>query len=152
MTTIRSLYTSRTRRGLDFKGQISRTKQSFRDETDVNLILAKYTKTGALPDTIKRDPTFGDFSNVPCYQEALNCVTRAHEQFSQLPAHVRKRFENDPKEFLAFASDHKNLQEMVDLGLASIAPDQNVPKSSPKKQDPEPDPTPRRQAKPASDT
>ncbi|QXP08056.1 MAG: internal scaffolding protein [Arizlama microvirus] len=48
----------------------------------------------------------------------MNIVALANEQFANLSAHVRKRFQNDPQEFLQFTSDPENLPEMVKLGLA----------------------------------
>lgn len=94
------------------------TKQADRDACDINLILARYEKTGVLPDMIRQDARYGDFSNVPTYQEAMEVVFRSQEQFGALSARVRERFHNDPAEMLAFCSDPKNAAEMVQLGLA----------------------------------
>ena len=58
------------------------TKQSFKDECDINNILKKYETTGALPSLILENPQYGDYSNVPAYQDALNIVMKAEEQFS----------------------------------------------------------------------
>lgn len=41
------------------------------------------------------------------------------KSFMTLPASVRERFANDPGEFLKFAEDPANLDEMVDMGLAT---------------------------------
>lgn len=97
----------------------SRTHQSFKDECDINNIMKRFEKTGILPDLIKRNPRYGDFSDVPSYQEALNTVLLANEQFAALSARVRDRFNNDPQAFLAFVHDEKNSDEMIKLGLAS---------------------------------
>lgn len=98
-------------------GEVSLTKQSDMDSCDINKILAKYEKTGILPDMIKENPQYGDFSNPIDYQESLNIVIHAQEQFDALPALVRRRFDNDAAKFLAFASDERNLEEMGELGL-----------------------------------
>jgi len=96
-----------------------RTKQSSKDECDINKILKRYAKTGQLPDLIKQNPQYGDFSSVPQYQDALNIVAHANEQFSSLSSNVRSRFHNDPAQFLAFTSDPKNVPEMISLGLVT---------------------------------
>lgn len=94
-----------------------RTKQADKESCDINNILKRYEKTGVLPDMIKQNPQYGDFSMAPDYQEALNIVRFAEEQFAALDAHIRLRFDNDPEKFLAFASDDKNYDEMEKMGL-----------------------------------
>lgn len=103
--------------GLSFEGQDSLTKQAFADECDINNILKRFEKTGVLPDMIKSDPVYGDFSDAGSYQEALNIVMHAEEQFAALSANVRERFGNDPQRFLEFATDDKNSDEMAKMGL-----------------------------------
>lgn len=95
-----------------------RTKQNFKDECDINSIVARALRAGMLPQG-KLNPVFSDFSEVKSYQEGLDVVIRAQNQFNALPAHVRKRFHGDPAEFLEFATDPKNTKEMVELGLAT---------------------------------
>lgn len=92
--------------------------QSFADECDINTVLSKYMKTGVLPEG-KSNPQYGDFSSVGSYQESLNIVARAEEQFMSLDATLRQRFDNDPAQFLAFTSDPNSVDEMVRLGLAT---------------------------------
>lgn len=103
---------------VDFKNEISRTKQSFKDEADINNIVSKYNKTGQLPSLISQNPKYGDFTSDVSYQESLNTVMFANEQFNALSAKVRLRFNNDPMELLKFVSDAKNKEEMYELGLA----------------------------------
>lgn len=103
---------------LDQSGQLSKTKQSFKDQVNINKIVEKYNKTGQFPNLIKQNPKYGDFSNPMDYQESLNKVLLANEQFNALSAKVRDRFDNDPVKLLQFVSDAKNLEEMYDLGLA----------------------------------
>lgn len=97
----------------------SRTKQAFRKECDINEILKKYKTTGQLPDLIKANPSYGDFADVATYQDSLNMVIFAQEQFAALPAKVRDRFANDPARFLEFAEDPANASELVKMGLAT---------------------------------
>lgn len=96
----------------------TRTKQSFKDECDINNILKKYQKTGQLPDMIRSNPQYGDFSDVVDYQTGLDIVNKAHTQFMALSADVRERFANSPEKFLQFCGDVKNLPEMIKMGIA----------------------------------
>lgn len=97
----------------------TRTHQSFKEECDINTILKRYNKTGQLPEIIKTNPQYGDFSSQLSYQESLDVVMKAQEQFDALPSAVRERFGNDPSRFLAFANDPKSVEEMVAMGLAT---------------------------------
>lgn len=109
-----------------------RTRQQFRKESDVNHIVKQFSKTGVLPHVQNREGRYGDFSDVPTYQEAMQVVFDAQEQFAGLSADVRKRFHNDPEEFLEFVNDSSNLDEMVKLGLAT-KPEETRPGDKPTK-------------------
>lgn len=95
----------------------SKAKNSFKLECDINNIMARYNRTGQLPEMIKTDPQYGDYSEAPDFQEASNIVIKAREQFEALPAKVRERFQNSPETFLAFATDKSNREEMGRMGL-----------------------------------
>lgn len=95
----------------------SRTRQTEKDSSDINNIMRKYEKTGQLDQLRSKNPSYGDFSSIPDYQEGLNTVLRAQSQFNSLPARIRRRFDNDPKRLLAFVADPANREEMVTLGL-----------------------------------
>jgi len=117
----------------------SLTKQSFRDECDINKIMQRFKKT-MNADFLTRfagytSGEFGDFSNVGDYRSAIDQVTKANEVFMNLPAKVRSRFRNDAASFLDFCNDPRNVNEMVDLGLVvkrtpSNAVDQSEKKAS----------------------
>lgn len=94
-----------------------RTKQSFKDECDINKIMNRYVKTGQLPAMQRKNPQYGDFSSALDFQAAQDIVVKAREQFEALPAKVRSRFKNEPSEFLRFMEDPENVKEMESLGL-----------------------------------
>ena len=99
----------------------SLTKQSFADECDINTIIKRYNDTGYLTDpTVKatRIPSFGDFTEVPTYQEAQNKLIDADNAFMALPSSIRSRFNNDPGQLIAFLQDEANAAEAADLGLS----------------------------------
>lgn len=93
-------------------------KQSFKDECDINRIMAKYQKTGALSWLSRNEGRYEDVSGFE-FQSAMNVVASANEMFADLPSSIRKRFGNDPAEFLAFMGDPENAPEMIRLGLAT---------------------------------
>ena len=96
----------------------SRTKQSFKKETDINNILGKFRKTNLIDHVAKHRGSYGDFTGYPqSYHEAVQQVFDAEEMFGSLPSDIRARFDNDPGKFLAFAEDPVNESAMRDLGL-----------------------------------
>lgn len=107
----------RKRLAINLGGE-SRTKQSFKAECDVNNVVKKFKTTGVLPEQ-RGTPKYGDFSSALTYQDSMNLVLKAQDQFNGLSADVRKRFANDPAEFLAFCENPANSEEMVKLGLAT---------------------------------
>jgi phage internal scaffolding protein len=95
----------------------SRTKQSFKAETNVNFIVERYQRTGAAEHLNVHQGQYGEYAEID-YHSALNAVLSAQQMFESLPSNVRNRFDNNPGDFLAFASNGENHQEMVELGLA----------------------------------
>jgi len=120
MTTIaRNQYDTRPTldSDLNFANDPGVTKQADLKESDINLIFKRFEKSGQLPNMILKNPTYGDYSNVPDYQESINIVRHAEEQFLNLDVQIRNRFENDPAKFLGFVNDPKNMDEMEQMGL-----------------------------------
>jgi len=119
MITARSQYDERPVLASDisFVGDKGVTKQADLKDCDINAIFKKYERCGQLPDMIVREGRYGDFSAVPDYQEALEIVRHAEEQFTNLDVSIRNRFENDPVKFLEFVNDPKNIDEMDRMGL-----------------------------------
>lgn len=109
----------------------SRTEKSHRQKCNINTIMAK-AKHGIVTPT-RQGGVYGDFSNVPDFQTALQRVTDAQRDFEALPAEIRKRFRNDPAELIAFVSDESNRDEAIAIGLIP-KPDPVIPEI------PEPDP------------
>ena len=110
--------TPRTRRRVQKDcSEGGRTHTSFKDECDINRIMARHRKTGLVKQRTTR-PEYGDFSNVGNYQDALNTVLTAEAMFAELGSDVRARFGNNPQEFLSFCEEPGNQAEAVDLGIA----------------------------------
>lgn len=96
------------------------TAIEFADECDIHRILDKYVRTGELP--VASTPRFGDFTDGYDYQQNLNRMIQAQQDFDALPARIRDRFQNDPASLLAFLADEGNRKEAVDLGLIENLP------------------------------
>lgn len=112
----KTIYSPKSRCSLEFSGQ-GRTHQSFKDECDINRIMARYMQTGILPQDINPlEARYLDVSDID-FQSAQELVAGARSLFEQMPSKLRTRFENDPAKLLAFVSDSKNAQEAAELGL-----------------------------------
>lgn len=103
---------------VDMKRAIARTKQSFKDECDINRIMGRFIKTGAVDHVNVHGPRYGECSS-QTFHEAMNIVARAEQMFADLPAALRKRFHHSAEEFLAFVGDGKNQEEAEKLGLCT---------------------------------
>jgi len=119
MITARSQYDDRPAltSDLSFEGDKGVTKQADLRDADINLIFKRFEKTGQLPDLILKNGHYGDFSSVPDYQESLEIVRNAQNQFDALDVNLRNRFENDPAKFLEFVSNPANADELEKMGL-----------------------------------
>lgn len=99
--------------------------QNFKDETDVNMILAKY-KVSRNPAVLGLgfngeplgNPKYGDdYADIGTYQDCLQVVVEAEEQFMQLPASIRKEVGNTPEGMLKWIQDPNNYERGVELGI-----------------------------------
>lgn len=115
----------------------TRTVQDFKESCDINYIMEKYQRDGIM-SMMTRDPQVGDFSNFKDYHSSLNIIIDAEEQFQEIPANIRERFNNDPEEFYNFAVDPENIDELRNLGLAyGLEPSVDAPVEEPVVEDPE---------------
>ena len=95
-------------------------QQHYKDECDINTILERFNVTGMLPQS-PISPRYGDFSGITDYHSALNKVMAAMEEFDNLPAQIRARFDNEPANLIEFLEDEKNRPEAEKLGLVERA-------------------------------
>lgn len=99
-----------------------RTKQSFREEVDINKIVAR-SRAGQIVSHVARGvPTYQDVSDVGDYKGALDMVRNADAFFQKLPAKVRAAFGNDPAAFLDATESNEGRAKLVELGLAKPIP------------------------------
>lgn len=100
-------------------------EESHATETDINVIMSRYERTGQLPQVLGQ-PLFGDFTEMPDYRQAVTQIRQAEEAFLEVPAKVRALFGNDPAEFIKFCSDPGNKAELEKLGLTRAPPDPSI--------------------------
>lgn len=98
-----------------------RTKQEFKEECDVNNIMAKFAKTGMITHLAKGIPHFSDVSEMGDYRAAIENVRAADEYFQQLPAKLRAHFDHDAANFLEFSQKPGAVEELRELGLQEYA-------------------------------
>lgn len=94
-------------------------QQHAAEECDINYIVERFGVTGQLPPHDGPLPTYGDFTGIGDYRDALDAVMKADEAFMALPAKVRETFDNDPALFVDFCSstDPKDRSLAIELGL-----------------------------------
>lgn len=94
-----------------------RTKQEFKDECDLNVLMKRYERTGALPSARVGQPQYVDCTVFTDFQTAMEIVRGAESSFNALPSRVRREFDNDPRKFVEFATNPENADRMIELGL-----------------------------------
>lgn len=91
-----------------------RTKQSFKDSTDINKILARAWREGSLSHLEKYQGVYADFSDFD-FLEAQNALVRGRQIFSELPSELRKEFNQNPAEFFEFVNNPENEGKLGDI-------------------------------------
>ena len=112
----RTGYGDRKREGFETSGE-SLTQQSHAQAADVRNIIKQYDRTGLIANVNKGIAQYGDYSEINEYSEALNMVRNANESFATLPSHIREQFNNNAGLFFEFATDPKNSEKMMEMGL-----------------------------------
>lgn len=98
------------------------TEQSHKHKCDIKRIVKSAMATGAIDHLNSRAAQAGDLSSIPDFKQAMDRIAEAKSTFHALPAALRKKFHNDPRNFVDFVSNPANLPEMRALGLAAPEP------------------------------
>ncbi len=128
-----------------------RTKQSFKDETDIKKILHRAQKAGTLSHLQKYEGSYSDFADFDFLDAQLQ-LTKGREVFDALPSEIRKEFGQSQAAFFEFVNDPANagklrekLPDLAKPGRQNIdvsgktAPD-DPPEPAPAAPEPEPAP------------
>lgn len=98
-----------------------RTKQAFKDQCDINKMLAKAQQAGSISHLLKYpEAVYGEFDGEFSLLDAQERISRANEIFADLPSEVRNEFNNNPLAFVQFAGDPAN-NDKLDKLLPAIA-------------------------------
>ena len=110
------------------KERRTRAVQSERNASDINNIVARAKQTGQLPVLMNRKPV-PQMPDVDSYQDALDKVVTAQQNFARLPSEIRAKFDNDPSKLLfAIQNSDKNpelkksIQELGFVEKSSSSP------------------------------
>lgn len=109
------------------------TVQASKDETDINHIVNRYLRTGVLPEV--NQGIYADISELTDLRDAIHLVNDAQQAFLELPAEIRRRFDNDPVKLVEFAQNPNNQAEAYAMGLAQKPPSPAAPAPVPSAQE-----------------
>jgi len=98
-----------------------RTKQSFRDETDINQILKRAQKSGTISHISKYEARYGDFTGFDFFAAQLK-LSQGAEIFAELPVELRREFNQSPAEFFNYVNDPANEGRVAELLPALAEP------------------------------
>lgn len=99
----------------------SLTQQSFTDDANINIIAQRFG-LNEIPSQPLDPSFFRDTTGDPDLRDILEANRTARDHFMSLPAKLRKRFHNSPRELWDFVTDPENAEEAVRLGLLSAEP------------------------------
>ncbi len=132
-----------------------RTKQSQKDECDINKLLERSAREGSLSHLDKYQARYGDFSDFDFTEHAIK-MAEGQTIFENLPAEVKKEFDQSPDKFFEFVTNPENVNDLPRL-LPEIANrgeffppvdiiqtrEPEAPKTSKTDENPEPDAKPK---------
>lgn len=111
-----SLPRRRVQTSFDPETRPSLAQQHQAASCDINNIVAKYQRTGAVDHYAKHGGTYGYVPAVD-FREAMEIIKHGETVFADLPSSLRERFHQDPGEFLEFVQNPDNGEALADLGL-----------------------------------
>lgn len=110
---------------MDTKIQTYMEIQSYKDECDINLIMARY-RNGETDVLSKVQGVYGDFNNVPNdFAQVLNDTIKMEQVFMSLAPEVREKFNNSFEQFGA-ALGTKEWQDIMFPTKSEPAPAEPV--------------------------
>lgn len=80
------------------------TQQQFKESTDINNIVARYTRSGIDPNPGGLDRQQFGFASSQDFTESAFRVAEVHSAFAALPSAERSAFDNDPSRWIEHIS------------------------------------------------
>lgn len=121
---------NRRRVSISFANAEDMTKQSHKQECDINNILSQYKRTGIIQHITQQQPIYTDLPPSFDYQEALHISMKAQDAFATLPSAVRRYFANDPTQLLMALGNPDMKDILIELGIVA-KPDTPQPPGNP---------------------
>ncbi len=96
-----------------------RTKQSFKDECDINLIMQRAAQGATISHLSKYEGSYSDYSDYDFFEETRK-LTKGREIFDDLPAEIRREFGQSPAAFFEYVNNPENIDKLAEKmpGLA----------------------------------
>ncbi len=103
-----------------------RTKQSFKNECDINKIMARAEKAGTISHLQKFEGVYADYSDFDFFEQTQK-LTKGREVFDALPAELRREFGQSPAAFFNYVNDPANVDDLREKLPALAAPGTQLP-------------------------
>lgn len=121
------------RRTGTYNDEPSLTKQEFKEEADINVIMERFTRGGQLPPPVLPEH-FLDLAERPTYFDTQQRLAEANTTFYMLPAELRAKHLNDPARWadaVVKAVEAKDGDAILELGLSLKQMPQEPPTPKP---------------------
>lgn len=105
-------------------------KQAFKDECDINKLLARGQVQAATTHLEAYGAQYGDFTGYD-FAEHMNKLTQGRQLFDKLPSEVRNEFGQSPERFFEFVNHPDNVDRLHEVLPALAQPGRNFPDVSP---------------------
>lgn len=91
------------------------TKQAFKDECDINKILARAAQGDSIAHLAKYEAVYGDFTDIGDLLDAQLRLEKGRQIFAELPAEIRREFNQDVGAFFEFVNDPANRARLPEV-------------------------------------
>lgn len=108
----------------------SKTRQSEKDNCDINIMVAKMVR-GEAVNLATGAGAYGDFSNAGDFTDNRHQIQKANEDFMKLPSKIRQHFSNDVQHLLEAFEDPDQADELREFGLLPFLEETEPPQESP---------------------
>lgn len=96
-----------------------KTKQSQKDETDINKLLTRASRSDQLTHLAQYQAQYGDFSTYD-FEAHITKIAEGQTIFENLPAETKREFDQNPQKFFEYVTKPENLGRLPEL-LPEIA-------------------------------
>ncbi len=97
-----------------------RTKQAFKDSTDINKLIARVAAGDTITHLAKHGAIYGDFTDIDDLLTGMTRLKKGEQIFADLPGEIRKEFDQDVGKFFNFVNDPAN-KDRLEAVLPALA-------------------------------